>query len=51
MRKSLKSHSCQKLLLCCTNVEISLEAYWVLLFVAVGQFQDVAPFTEPSLNA
>ena len=37
----------KRLLLCCTTLEISREADCELLFLAVGQFRDVALFTEP----
>ena len=46
------AHGCQEasvVLLCCTIAGISREADCELLFVAVGQFRDVAPFTEPSM--
>ena len=39
----------KRLLLCCTIAGISFEVDCELLFVAVGQFRDVAPFTEPSM--
>ena len=37
----------KRLLLCCTTPGISREADCELLFLAVGQFRDVALFTEP----
>ena len=37
----------KRLLLCCTTPGISREADSELLFLAVGQFRDVALFTEP----
>ena len=39
----------KRLLLCCTTPGISPKADCELLFLAVGQFRDVALFTEPSL--
>ena len=37
----------KRLLLCCATPGISREADCELLFLAVGQFRDVALFTEP----
>ena len=39
----------KRFLLFCTTPRISREADCELLFVAVGQFRDVAPFTGPSV--